>query len=530
MKQEFNTRVLIIDDDEGVRNSFREILQPHHADSKAASQLEEAGSVLFSGSSHTASGNAKRSSATFSFEFDEAVNGEQGYERIRTSLEENRPYAAVFVDMRMPGWDGLETVSHLRKIDKRCEVIFVTAYSDHSIEEIVTAVGTNVSYHCKPFSVEEIEQIATKAVYEWNKAKTLEDLIKTISVLRAQQWQMEPLLKNILEQVSQLMGTHSAMIALRKEEQYEKLLAIGNLCDETLSSRYLRDVPSLSSDEVYQTDEFAYFNLHKYGILAIFDKGGKPLNQERTYLVRLFLEQAVQSIQNVGLQDKLLKQEKLSAVGEATSMIIHDLKNSIGAIETAIEMIVESIDDREFVLDTLNIIRDSARNGMSLAKDIMDFAGNKQPEKSIVNSSLLIDEISEKFKLRCEQARVKFTVRCPEELQFHADFSKLYRVLFNLVGNAVESFDQKNLPDPEVTLSIKQAGKDILITVSDNGPGIPDIIANKLFIPFVTYGKSGGTGLGLAIVKQIIDAHGGTITAGASAADGAEFKITLPVE
>ena len=67
------------------------------------------------------------------------------------------------------------------------------------------------------------------------------------------------------------------------------------------------------------------------------------------------------------------------------------------------------------------------------------------------------------------------------------------------------------------------------VIVSDNGNGIPDKIADKLFTPFATHGKTGGTGLGLAITKQIIDAHGGTITVGSSAEGGAEFTITLPV-
>ena len=377
MNKDFNTRLLVIDDEESVRDSFRKILQPHNSGEKFYSQLEEAGTILFNNKNFSPE-RMKRSSATFDFEFDEAPNGMQGYEMVKAAVEEDRPYAAVFVDMRMPGWDGLETVNHLRQVDKRCEIIFVTAYSDYSIKEIVTAVGTNISYHCKPFSVEEIEQIATKAVYEWNKTKSLEDLIKTISELRARQWQMDPLLRNILQQVSYLMGTHSAMIALQQETKYEVLLAIGNLCNDELANTYLQDIAELPEDEVFQNDKYAYFRLSKYGILAIFEKGGKPLNQERTYLVRLFLEQAVQAIQNVGLQEKILRQEQLSAVGEATNMIIHDLKNSIGVIELIIDMIVADIDNRKSVLESLEIIREAARNGMTLAQDILDYTSNKK--------------------------------------------------------------------------------------------------------------------------------------------------------
>ena len=527
MNQDFNTRILVIDDEENVRDSFRRILQTHDSKHEDYAKLNEASTVLFDNTRNSANGTLERLSATFNFEFSEASNGKQGYEMVKAAAEENRPYAAVFVDMRMPGWDGLETVSHIRQIDKRCEVVFVTAYSDYSIKEIVTSVGTNISYHCKPFSVEEIEQIATKAVYEWNKTKNLEDLIKTISALRAQKWQMKPLLENILQQVSYLMGAHSAMIALMKGGEYQKLLAIGNLCDDSIADSYLQDIAKLPGDEVFQNDKYVYFKLNKYGILAVFEKGGKPLNQERTYLVQLFLEQAILSIQNVGLQEKILRQEQLSAVGEATSMIVHDLRNSIGLIETIIDMTVAKIDDKKSVLDSLDMIRHAARNGMSLAQDILDYTSNKNIEKSSINSTDLINNVMEKVRFVCEEKGIKLNVQCPKQITFNADYGKLYRVLLNLINNAIESYTYENIPKPEIALSLNRDNGNINIIFSDNGPGISKKIADDIFTPFVTFGKSGGTGLGLAIAKQIIDAHNGDINM-ESSSKGTTFKITIP--
>ena len=527
MNQQFNTRILVIDDEESVRDSFRRILQSHESKRDDYSELNEAGSILFDIVDNSEQGSMSRSSATFNFEFSEASNGKQGYEMIKAALEEDRPYAAVFVDMRMPGWDGLETVSHIREIDKRCEVIFVTAYSDYSIKEIVTSVGTNISYHCKPFSVEEIEQIATKAIYEWNKTRNLEDLIKTISKLRAKNWQMQPLLENILQQVSYLMGTHSAMIALMKSGEYKKLLAIGNLCDDNTSDYYLKDIVRLNGDEVYQNDKYAYFRLSKYGIIAVFEKGGKPLNQERTYLVRLFLEQAVLAIQNVGLQEKVLRQEQLSAVGEATSMIVHDLRNSIGMIEIIIDMAVRQIDNKESVLESLDMIRRAAKNGMLLAQDILDYASNKNIEKSPVNSANLINDVLEKIKPVCEENGIKLNLKSSEKIIFDGDYGKLYRMLLNLLNNAIESFADENITEPEINVSLTGADGSINIELYDNGPGIPENILKDIFTPFATFGKSGGTGLGLAIAKQIINAHNGSISV-ESSGKGTEFKIIIP--
>ena len=529
MEQHFNTRVLVIDDDENVRNSFRGILSPPDSGLNATFELEKISSALFDEDKPPSLIPSKRSSATFNFEYDEAANGRQGYEMVGKSIEEKRPYAAIFVDMRMPGWDGLETVQHLREIDTRAEIIFVTAYSDHSIEEIVTAVGTNISYHCKPFSAEEIEQIATKAVYEWNKTRSLEELIMSISRLRGQHWEMDALLENILQQVSYLLGTHSALIAMKKNAHYEKILAIGNLCDEKISDEYLQHVPEGLKGETYQDEDFAYFRIDEFGVLAIFEKDGRPLNNERIYIVRLFLEQAAQAIRNVDLQEALIRKEKLSAVGEATSMIVHDLKNSIGPIALAVESVEENLDDRNYVMEMLGMIKDSAREGISFVMDILDYASNKKMDKGVVEARELFRQIGARMKNILSNAKVELKIDCPYENYFPADRGKIFRAISNLIKNAIESFVNKNISAPQITLSLTSDEENIYIKVADNGPGIPEEIAKNIFTPFVTSGKSGGTGLGLAIVKQIVESHDGSITLDSSPS-GTVFTIRLPRE
>ncbi len=89
----------------------------------------------------------------------------EGLELVKKSVAAGSPYAVIFLDMRMPGWDGMETAEQIRKFDTKAEIIFVTAFSDNSIDDIVAKAGQNVGYHCKPYASEEITQLATKAVY-----------------------------------------------------------------------------------------------------------------------------------------------------------------------------------------------------------------------------------------------------------------------------------------------------------------------------------------------------------------------------
>ena len=524
METNFNTKILVIDDDETVRESFRKILQPAAAGEEEDIKLEEAGSVLFN---EPKSSHGRRSSSTFSFEYDEALNGKQGYKLVQKSIKENKPYAAIFVDMRMPGWDGLETVEHIRKIDERCEIIFVTAYSDYSIEEIVTSVGTNVSYHCKPFSVEEIEQIATKAVYEWNKTRSLEELINTISQLRAQQWQMGPLLKNILHQVSYLMGTNSALIAMKKDTKYELLSAIGNLCYDDIAEYYIQNLPEDFKDEIFQNKDYAYFRLEKYGIIAVFEKGGRPLNRERTYLVWLFLEQAVKAIQNVRLQDELLEKEKLSAVGEATSMIAYNLKRSLEIIDPAVQMIEDRLEDRMFVNDMLDLIKSSVTESLAYVRDVLDFASNKKSNLTLVDADEFFAGIKNKIEIHFPDLKVKFNFKCPGKIHIFIDHNKIYRVISNLIRNSMESLSTQTTY-PEISLSVSCDEENIFIRIADNGPGIPKNMQDKIFMPFYSSGKNDGSGLGLAVAKQIVEAHGGSIELDTKIKKGTAFNITIP--
>lgn len=527
MEKHFNTRILVIDDDENVRLNFREILQPGNSGNDYMEQLAGVEDVLFSSPSTPSPARKKRSSATFNFELDEASNGKQGYRMVEEAISENRPYAAIFVDMRMPDWDGLETVRHVREIDARVEIIFVTAYSDHSIEEIVTAVGTNVSYHCKPFSAAEIEQIATKSVYEWNKTRSLEELIRNISKLRVQHWEMDALLNNILVQVAYLLGTHSALIAIKKNGNYEKSLAIGNLCDENVSQEYLKHIPPELDSEVYQSEDLAYFKMEAFGILAIFEKGGKPLNNERIYIIRLFLEQAAMAIRNVDLQESVSRQEKLSAIGQAIAMLFHDLRNSVGNITALAQLAIQRLDNREYATGILHMIGKSAAGAMKMASDLLDFAGHKpiEKEKILLTDVLLnIRENSEQTPLLQQMGLV---INPSPDIEFMGDMSKLARVLLNLINNAAEALESAQCLCPQIILDTQVEDGKIIFRVSDNGPGLPEEIKSKLFVPFSTFGKTGGIGLGLAIAKRFVEDHDGEIKVESSSV-GTEFIITIP--
>lgn len=521
MNKDFNTRILIIDDEETVRDSFREILVPQKKQNEG---LQSASAKLFQ-KKETAT---KPDSQLFTFQLTETANGKEGLEQVKESLDQDNPYAVIFVDMRMPGWDGLETVQHIRTVDERAEIIFVTAYSDHSIDEIVNKAGANVSYHCKPFEVEEIRQLATKAVFDYNKARNLEELINTISELRTHQWQLDPLLHNILQQVSEMLGSQSAMLVKRTQDECNKIIATGRFVDESIAQEYLSELDSAVNAQQTKTNKFMYFQIEKYGVIVLFDKSHSPLQQERLYIVRLFLEQASQAVINVELYDKLIKQEKLSAIGQAISMISHDLRGPINSMDYGLEVLLEDYESNpQLAKKMLQALKKESQKTLLIANDILDFARGSKPVYGEVSTDTLFESVKQSVQYLLDKYQITLASKACSPITFEADETKIERVIVNLIRNAAEALHSIGTKDPEIQFIIENEEHHISFFVKDNGPGIPEEIHSSMYEAFTTKGKAQGTGLGLAIVKQFVDNHGGTIDMETSE-HGTAFTVRLP--
>ena len=158
-----NRRILIIDDNSAIHEDFRKILRQSQSRNESMEEVEE---VLFGVSSET--------SIKANFTIDSACQGREGLAMVNEAVESNRPYALAFVDMRMPpGWDGLETIENLWKVDPYLQVVICTAYSDNPWEKITERLGQSNQLLIlkKPFDNIEFLQLASALLEKWNLAK-----------------------------------------------------------------------------------------------------------------------------------------------------------------------------------------------------------------------------------------------------------------------------------------------------------------------------------------------------------------------
>ncbi len=170
-----NRRILVIDDNDAIHQDFRKILGDQ-ADTTALDELRT--SLL--GVDATAPDSIR-------YKLDDAYQGREGLDKVLRALEEGSPYSLAFVDMRMPpGWDGLETIEQIWKVDPQLQIVICTAYSDYSWKDIHQRLGQTDGLLIlkKPFDNAEVRQLACALTQKWHLARQaqlkLDDLESTV--------------------------------------------------------------------------------------------------------------------------------------------------------------------------------------------------------------------------------------------------------------------------------------------------------------------------------------------------------------
>ncbi len=223
--------------------------------------------------------------------------------------------------------------------------------------------------------------------------------------------------------------------------------------------------------------------------------------------------------------DDLVVHEKLAVLGNMVNTIIHDFKNPFCLISLGAQIIMESHTD-EKTQKLCSNIEEQVQRMVDMAEELAQFSRGEhklKPEK--INLKTLLDRFRALNFPFFQNDLIKIHINVPETI-IEGEESKLLRVLQNLVGNAIESFEEN---PGVITVKGQIEDKNLKLEIKDNGPGIPVSIREIFFDPFVTYGKSRGTGLGSTIVKSIVNIHNGKISFKTKSGEGTTFYITLPL-
>jgi len=174
---EHNTRILIVDDNESIHEDFRKVLI--HETNQDHAELDDLEAELF-GEEPVA---AESSGELLDYEVDSALQGEEALAMVDKAAQEGRPYALIFMDVRMPpGWDGIETISRIWIKHPYIEMVLCTAYSDYTWDDIVAKLGSSdkLLFLRKPFDAVAVQQMALSLVKKWNLGEQARNYVKNL--------------------------------------------------------------------------------------------------------------------------------------------------------------------------------------------------------------------------------------------------------------------------------------------------------------------------------------------------------------
>jgi signal transduction histidine kinase/streptogramin lyase len=268
------------------------------------------------------------------------------------------------------------------------------------------------------------------------------------------------------------------------------------------------------------------------------------------------LKKTIEELENT--QSQLIHSEKMASLGELTAGIAHEIQNPMNFINNFSEVSIELIDEMREEMDkgeleeAKSISKDIAQNldkithhgkrASSIVKGMLEHSRNTSGQKELTDINVLADEY---LRLAYHGLRAK-------NKSFNADFKTdldeslskievipqdLGRVLLNLINNAFYAVtaraEEEKDPNykPQVTISTKKLKDQVIITIKDNGMGIPKEIKDKIFQPFFTTKPTGkGTGLGLSLAYDIVtQGHGGALELNTKPGEGTEFLIYIPI-
>jgi signal transduction histidine kinase len=249
------------------------------------------------------------------------------------------------------------------------------------------------------------------------------------------------------------------------------------------------------------------------------------LDEEPHTLHRNFLTSVVERLRGINSHfiAELMRNERLALVGTMANSIVHDLKNPLAAILSCTEMLENRVPDAG-VLEITQIIKKASSRLEDMVQELLDFArGQSSLMLERHSAGSVLEELHSQFiQTLSPSIHVVRDVHVADDV--NVDLGRFTRVLLNLVKNSVEAMPKGGI----LRLGLRQEGQRVIFLIGDTGCGIPPEMLEKIFEPFVSFGKSKGTGLGMAIAKSVVESHGGQITVRSKVGIDTTIEVGLP--
>ncbi|MFN2571039.1 MAG: ATP-binding protein [Gemmatimonadales bacterium] len=235
------------------------------------------------------------------------------------------------------------------------------------------------------------------------------------------------------------------------------------------------------------------------------------------------------------LQEQLLQSEKMSAIGQLIAGVAHDLNNPLASVVGFSDLLSEAADVPPRLAEPLAVIRQEAERASAIVRNLLSFARRQEGERQLQSIRPILESTHQLLKNQLLAARIELTLAFEPglpEVEVHAN--QIKQVFVNIINNAAQAIASTRTKDGRGRIEIvtKCEPDGLSVNISDNGPGISEVVAQRVFEPFFSTKSEGeGTGLGLSICLGIVKEHGGDMSVdpgGAGSGRGATFTVELP--
>jgi PAS domain S-box-containing protein len=430
----------------------------------------------------------------------------------------------AMIDVRLPDGPGTALLPRLKAASPGAEVIVTTGNAD--LESAIAAVkGGAFSYLTKPVSVDELLLTASRALERVQLRRHARELQQALEASERKH-------RDIIE------GVQAMIIALDRDLR----LRFVNQAVETITG--------WTRDELLGREHFETFSppdeRESRRVLARQAFQGRISDYEVNFVCRdgsirrvqmrwsrqqggqdLIYGMGLDVTRQRDLERKARVSEKLAAVGTLAAGLAHEIRNPLNAAGLQLALLSRRIGklpdgERPTLENPLQLVRTELSRLDGLLGDFLAFARPRDYARFPVELSALVRGVVALEQVAAQEAGRRLEVEAADHVTVAGDADALQQVLVNLIHNALDAARGR--------VRVRTARKNgrAVITIADDGPGLPADLLPRLFEPFFTT-KSKGTGLGLAIVHTIVTSHGGEVTLEPGAAGGAVARVALPL-
>lgn len=462
-----------------------------------------------------------------------------------TALEifERESPEVVLLDVRMPGVDGIQVLAEIREMNPDAEVIIITGHGD--MDMAVEALRKEASnFLTKPVG-EELLSLSVKRSLERLSLKkklkqytrNLETLVREANIELERAYQFR---ENIIE------SSPDAIVSVRKGGD---IILFNSAAEKLLGYKREEVVNKMSIVHVYPSGDakkvMKDLRSDDFGGRGTLQKREMKVVHKEGYEIPVYISAAIlyedgRETGSVGiftdlrerekLEKQLIRSEKLSSLGKLSAGIAHEINQPLTGVLTFAHLLLKKFKDDEKTRKDLQIIVRETTRIRGIVQGILDFARETPMQKKprIVNE--ILDQTLEIVVHQQRFFGIELVKEYDPDLpQAVVDSNLMEQVFMNVILNALDAMHGSGT----FTVRTRHAGGFVEIDFSDTGAGMPEEILDKIFDPFFTTKDSTegmGMGLGLAVSYGIVKNHNGDINVTSKEGEGTTFTIRLPMD